>query len=298
MNDTIKSCNELIDLRELTNRTIEQYCQSNFSDSLLHQACHYALTSGGKRVRPILTMIVSKGFGGSYERSLPAAVAIEFIHSYSLVHDDLPAFDNDDMRRGKPTVHIAFDEPEAILVGDAILTEAWRILSHGIDTNETLTDETRLKIISTLSNNAGLHGMILGQSLDKAWNRNKNKSLEKILEIHSLKTGKLLGTSCRVGALCSCVTDCETLEAIENFGRNIGLAFQITDDLLDQVNIAQGESKAKVETKPTILEFLDANAANKLASDLTEEAFGFLKSLSFDANLLIQFCSALLKRRE
>ena len=195
----------------------------------LHQAMRYSVFSGlpgqgGKRLRPILTLGASELCAGKKEQALPAACAIELVHTYSLIHDDLPALDDDDFRRGKPSSHKAFGEATAILTGDALLTLAFEIISREMpgDLAGPLTLE--------LARGAGSEGMIAGQAMDIEPDGKRN--LDLLRYIHRHKTGSLIATSVRMGAIAARAPE-KSLEKLSSFGENLGLAFQITDDLLD-----------------------------------------------------------------
>ena len=190
----------------------------------LHQAMRYSVFSGGKRLRPILALGASELCAGQKEQALPAACAIELVHTYSLIHDDLPALDDDDFRRGKPSSHKAFGEATAILTGDALLTLAFEIISREMpeDLGGPLTLE--------LARAAGSEGMIAGQAMDIEPEGEQNADLVRY--IHSHKTGSLIATSARMGAICARAPE-KSLEKLSSFGENLGLVFQITDDLLD-----------------------------------------------------------------
>lgn len=190
----------------------------------LHQAMRYSVFSGGKRLRPILALGASELCAGQKEQALPAACAIELVHTYSLIHDDLPALDDDDFRRGKPSSHKAFGEATAILTGDALLTLAFEIISREMpgDLAGPLTLE--------LARAAGSEGMIAGQAMDIEPDGKRN--LDLLRYIHRHKTGSLIAASARMGAICARAPE-KSLEKLSSFGENLGLAFQITDDLLD-----------------------------------------------------------------
>lgn len=198
-------------------------------DSNLHQAMNYSLMNGGKRLRPILVYLANDLLGGNPEQADSAACALECVHSYSLVHDDLPAMDNDELRRGKPTCHIQFNEATAILAGDALLTWAFELLSQP---NERLTASTQLQMVHTLAQCSGDLGMVDGQAFDLG-SEGKVLSLEQLKSMHAAKTGELIRASLRLGALASGNATDSDLEALDQYAQKIGLAFQIQDDILD-----------------------------------------------------------------
>jgi geranylgeranyl pyrophosphate synthase len=193
----------------------------------LREAMRYAVLLGGKRMRPVLTLTACEAVGGSLEDALPAGCALEMIHAYSLVHDDLPAMDNDLERRGKPTVHVAFGQAEAILVGDALLTAAFSTLVRG----QGIPRERLGHAVELLSKHAGIDGMVGGQALDLEEGQDI-PSLERLEQVHALKTGGLFAAAGGLGAL-SGGADTETVARLERFGLAFGVAFQHADDILD-----------------------------------------------------------------
>jgi geranylgeranyl diphosphate synthase type II len=221
----LKRKKKLID--EALEKVIPQ--ETDFPQSL-HKAMRYALLPGGKRIRPILVMAAYEVVGGRGDGILPYACALELIHTYSLIHDDLPALDNDDHRRGKPTTHKVFGEATAILAGDALLTEAFRLMSReGIEGG--VDPQSAIEAIGEISRAAGSAGMIAGQVVDM---ESEGRRVElPILEfIHTHKTGSLILACVRTGGLLGGATEVE-MGALTRYGKAIGLAFQITDDVLD-----------------------------------------------------------------
>ncbi|MGL4628775.1 MAG: polyprenyl synthetase family protein [Cetobacterium sp.] len=214
--------------RELIDSKIEFYLNKLEYPSIIAEGMRYSVLNGGKRLRPILLLMVLELYGKDLKLGIPSAVAIELIHSYSLVHDDLPALDNDDYRRGKLTTHKKFGEAEAILIGDALLTHSFSIVA---DETEEVSAEKLLKIIGMISRYAGINGMIGGQMVD-IQSEKKKVSLETLEYIHTNKTGKLLKLPVEIGAIISDATK-EEYEALEKYSELIGLAFQIKDDILD-----------------------------------------------------------------
>ena len=193
----------------------------------IYKAMAYSLFAGGKRLRPMLMGEVCKMCGGSVEDIIPFAVAMEMIHTYSLIHDDLPSMDNDDLRRGMPTNHIKFGEANAILAGDALLNKAFEIMSSV----KNLPAETVLRAINIISVSSGTEGMIGGQIVDIE-NENKEISTETLKYLHSLKTGAIIRSSAVVGALIA-GADEAMINKADEFATNLGIAFQIQDDILD-----------------------------------------------------------------
>ncbi|WP_028775637.1 polyprenyl synthetase family protein [Shimazuella kribbensis] len=198
----------------------------------LKESMRYSLLAGGKRIRPVLTIATTEALGGDAKIALPFGCAIEMIHTYSLIHDDLPAMDDDDYRRGKWTNHKVFGEAMAILAGDGLLTEAFGLLASGANA-ANLSAPIALEIIQDATRYAGARGMINGQVQDMG-NENKSITLQELEEVHRRKTGDLITFSIRIGALITGANK-ETLDALMTFSYQLGLAFQIQDDILDVV---------------------------------------------------------------
>ena len=241
-------------------------------------AIHNMLKAGGKRFRPALLL----GVVGAYNTLLLggaryAALAIEMLHTYSLIHDDLPAMDNASLRRGHPTLHVSYDEVTAILVGDALNTYAFEILS-----NAPFSDTTRVKLIRELASNGGLSGMVLGQAID-CYFENKPLSLKDIKLLHVNKTAKLIAASLKMGAI---IAGEEKLEdAIYDFGIKLGLLFQIQDDILDvtQTDDEAGKTTNNDDNKNSFVTILGLDEAMKEADDLADELTQMMES--FDERL-------------
>ncbi|MDI3327674.1 MAG: polyprenyl synthetase family protein [Alicyclobacillaceae bacterium] len=196
----------------------------------LREAMRYSLLAGGKRLRPVLAMAACEGAGGSAFDAVPAACALEMVHTYSLIHDDLPAMDDDDVRRGKPTNHKVFGEALAILAGDALLTEAFSVLARA-----PYPAEIRARLVAELAEAAGKDGMVGGQVLDIAAGGRTGRGAEDaaiLPELHRRKTGALIAASVRMGGICAGAEE-PVLAVLTEYGRAVGLAYQIVDDLLD-----------------------------------------------------------------
>jgi geranylgeranyl diphosphate synthase type II len=191
------------------------------------EAMRYSLFAGGKRLRPILCLAAAQAVGGKIEAAMPAACALEMIHTYSLIHDDLPAMDDDELRRGKPTSHVVFGEAIAILAGDALLTEAFVLLSD----YSALVAKRALRLIGVIARAASYRGMVGGQVVDML-SQNQPADLETVQQMHSRKTAALIAAAAESGALAGGGSD-DKVEALAGYGRAIGLAFQIADDILD-----------------------------------------------------------------
>ena len=233
----------LLDCRALIDNALDHYLTNNGRDaSLLRQAICYSVLDGGKRFRPILTLAAGELFGAKRRTLLPFACAIELIHCYSLIHDDLPALDNDDLRRGKPSCHKRFGEAIALLAGDALLTEAFFIMSDP-KAARLLGVPLISKLIREVSDAASIRGMIGGQSTELELA--KRKVTPAVLEsLDRLKTGALITTAARIGAIIGGASG-KDLARVTRYGRALGLAFQITDDILDSHELASDKNGSK-----------------------------------------------------
>jgi geranylgeranyl diphosphate synthase type II len=216
--------------QKIINLRLNEILDSYGDSSRILEAMRYSLNAGGKRIRPILSMAAAEAVGGNAADVLPIACAIEMIHTYSLIHDDLPAMDNDALRRGKPTSHIQFDEATAILAGDALLTLAFEMLSSQ-ESSAQILPAVRLEIINTLSRAAGCRGMIEGQMRD-ILSEGRELAPHELESIHLLKTGALIQASVCVGALVSKGNN-EDVDKLRTYAKYIGLAFQVMDDILN-----------------------------------------------------------------
>lgn len=230
-------------------------------NDILSKAMRYSVFSGGKRIRPVITIESAKACRGSLKSALPAAAAIELVHTYSLIHDDLPAMDNDDFRRGKPTCHKVFGQANAILAGDALLTLAFNIIAK--DTKPALG----IKIIEELSQASGVGGMVAGQALDLEL-RGKAKKNMMAEKINTLKTAKLFCAAAKIGAMAAGARAKE-IKALERFGLDFGLSFQMVDDLLDGDGVDTNKAASLVKKAKSDLKTL-GKRADRL-KDLIEE---------------------------
>ena len=267
--------------------------QTSYRPSRTRDAMFYSLLAGGKRVRPRLLLALLKGYGKEESLGYPCAAAIEMIHTYSLIHDDLPAMDDDDLRRGRPTCHIAFDEATAILAGDALLSEAF-----GIVMKSECSAEIRGRLVELLSAYAGVDGMILGQTLDIAAERQPVSDIEALEEIHRHKTGKLL----TLPLLCAAWLGDhpQDIEALQQIGERIGLSFQIQDDILDVTRSRQELGKSTSDEKnhkSTYVSLLGIEASQALADRYYEEVMQQIKGLHADTQELLSFLKELKDRR-
>ncbi|MBU0674770.1 MAG: polyprenyl synthetase family protein [Proteobacteria bacterium] len=256
-------------------------------DHALHlEAMHYSLFADGKRVRPILCLAACAAVGGDELQALSTAVALECIHTYSLIHDDLPAMDNDDLRRGKPTNHVLYGEAQAILAGDGLLTMAFEILATP-EPAGTLPPADRLKIIRQIGHGAGSMGMVGGQAIDVAA-EGREIDFPTLRQIHSRKTGALITASVQAGALIGCATPTQ-YEALTRYGNEIGLAFQIIDDLLNVEGTAEQLGKAAgsdaARSKATYPAFFGVELTRTKAIEATDRAIEALDG--FDPTLAL-----------
>ena len=253
----------------------------------LADACRHALLLGGKRLRPALACAACEAFGGRPGGGARAGIAVELIHAYSLVHDDLPAMDDDALRRGHPTVHVRFDEATAILAGDALLTLAFEVLATDPGLGHLPADQ-RLAMIARLGRAAGAAGMVGGQALDMAAT-GRDVDEAGLMRIHAGKTGALIGAAVGIGALAADVREPEILAALERFGDALGLAFQIVDDVLD----ATGDTTALGKTagsdaagaKSTYVGLLGIEEARQRAADACVRALEALDPLDDPGHL-------------
>ena len=262
----------------------------------LLEAMRYTCLGGGKRIRPVLAYASAVAVGGELAAADNAAAAIELIHSYSLVHDDLPAMDDDDLRRGKPTVHKAFGEATAILVGDALQSLAFQILSTEGD---ALGAKKRLAMVQLLSQAAGATGMVGGQSLDFEA-VGVRLSIQQLEQMHSLKTGALIRCAVLLGAMSCESTSDSQLSALASYADNIGLAFQVQDDILDvvgdtsQLGKPQGSDSGK--NKPTYISLLGPDEAMALANSLADKAIAAIKEFPASADRLRELAAFVVNR--
>jgi geranylgeranyl pyrophosphate synthase len=253
--------------------------------SKLYKAMRYSVFNGGKRVRPALCFAAAEAIGASGDNTAKVAAAVEMIHAYSLIHDDLPAMDDDDLRRGMPTCHIAFDEATAILAGDGLQSLAFKQLTELVDLPATIS----LKLIAILSDLAGCHGMVSGQAVDLA-STGKQLSTDELNYMHNHKTGALIEASVVMGALATNKASDTQIEALQQFARAIGLAFQIQDDILDiessteQLGKSQGSDSAN--DKATYTSILGVEKARSEADRLYQTSIDALSIFSDSADSL------------
>lgn len=279
-----------------TNKLFTYYLKDSICPApLLQEAMYYAVNNGGKRIRPLLVYATGMALGASFENLAVAAAAIELIHSYSLIHDDLPAMDNADLRRGKPSCHKAYNESFAILAGDALQPLAFQILaSHP----STLTDQQRLSMMKVLSEACGMNGMVAGQVLDM-----KNlQTYESLKEMYSLKTGELIYASIKLGQLASPNQDTQINTLLTSYAKHIGLGFQIQDDLLDLESNTETLGKPqgidRANSKITFPSILGINQARKKVEILFNEAEQQLAALGASTRILNELTKYIIQRKK
>lgn len=256
----------------------------------LIEAMRYSLLNGGKRIRPLLVLAAAKACGSNLlsKKVYSAAVAVEYIHAYSLIHDDLPAMDDDDLRRGQPTCHIAFDEATAILAGDALQCAAFEVLSESADT---------LPLVAPLAKAAGARGMVVGQAIDLGA-VDQALDLQQLSHMHKHKTGALIEVSVQMGAIVSGATPAQ-LAALQRYAAAIGLAFQIQDDILDVTadthTLGKQQGADAANNKPTYVSLLGLEEAKRKACSLLVEAKSALTLLP-DGDVLAAIADYIVER--
>lgn len=257
--------------RRLVEQSLEELVKKNDEIPVITEAMRYSLFAGGKRLRPILSLMACELFDGDMEEVLPFACSIEMIHTYSLIHDDLPSMDNDDFRRGKPTSHKVFGEGFAVLAGDALLNHAFETMAKEILRNPKTGFIRALDVISRAS---GISGMIGGQCIDLYY-ENKSIDIDTLKNMHGKKTGALISASLSVGALIAEAPD-EHVANVSEFGKLIGLAFQIADDILDVegtiAKLGKNTKKDMEQKKSNFISFYGLEKSKQIAADIIKEA--------------------------
>jgi farnesyl diphosphate synthase len=264
----------------------------------LHAAMRYATLNGGKRIRPVLVYATGNALGIAEQQLDGPACAVELIHAYSLVHDDLPAMDNDELRRGKPTCHVQFDEATAILAGDALQSLAFHILAH----DKTMVNDTqrRLEMIEILALASGSRGMAGGQAIDLA-SVGKELSIAELEDMHIHKTGALIRASVKLGALSQPDANPAALENLDHYAKCIGLAFQIHDDILDvecdTETLGKTQGADAERNKPTYPSLVGLDEAKAMAEDLVTQALDSLTHFDDRANPLRELARYIIERQ-
>ncbi|WP_417420446.1 (2E,6E)-farnesyl diphosphate synthase [Halomonas sp.] len=286
----------LTDLRAISNTRVDATLNALFHEcavvTRLDDAMRHGLLVGGKRLRPLLVYLAGQALGASDEELDAPAAAIELIHAYSLIHDDLPAMDDDDLRRGQPTVHIAFDEATAILAGDALQTLAFDVLAR--------TAHPRLgSLITTLATASGREGMVAGQALDLAA-VGGHPDVDALAHMHAHKTGALIVAAVRMGGLIAVDENDPRLNALTRYARAIGLAFQIHDDVLDvtgdTLTLGKTSGADAARAKPTYPSLLGLDGAQQKARTLIDEAIAALAPLGEQAAPLAELAHYMIER--
>ena len=277
----------------MINDALEKYLPK--SDDIVSEAMKYSVRNGGKRIRPMLTLEFCKACGAEPEKALPLACAVEMIHTYSLIHDDLPCMDDDDYRRGKPSCHIAFGEANALLAGDALLTLAFETAVKA-----DIAAENVVRAVKELSYSAGILGMVGGQVLDLQ-NENKALTLSELEQIHNLKTGELIRVACVLGCVAA-GADEEKIKAAEAYAKGIGLTFQIVDDILDVTSDAETLGKPigsdAENQKTTYVSLLGIEKSKEVAAELTRKAKAALAVYDENTEALSLLADNLLIRKK
>ncbi len=283
--------------RQKVNRALEAMLRADANSPRIVKAMHYSLMAGGKRLRPILCLAAAEAVGGNSENVIQAACAMEMIHTYSLVHDDLPAMDDDERRRGKPTCHVAFDEATAILAGDGLLTLAFEILTN-TDLSVANNAKPWLQVIQRIAAGAGYKGMIEGQMRDIS-SENTKLTLTELEAMHTLKTGALIEAATCAGAILGGGVSAQ-IEKLKIYARQIGLAFQVTDDILNVEGDPQLLGKAvgtdQNRNKNTYPALLGLAASKTFASELIDKSLQALESFDNSAKPLREIARYVIAR--
>lgn len=268
---------------------------SQYPPSKLQQAISYSLLAGGKRIRPILVYLTGQMFNCPLEKLDFPAAAVEAIHTYSLIHDDLPAMDNDDLRRGKPTCHIKFGEAEAILAGDALQSLAFTLLSE----SDLIDVESKISMITELANASGLTGMCLGQSFDLQA-EHQSVGLEQLQKIHCYKTGALIKAAIRLGAFSSGNIATPYYSALDSYANAIGLAFQIQDDILDIIGeqsiMGKPQGSDIMHEKSTYPAIMGLDNAIEMMQELYQQAIASLEQIPYNSQPLYDLAGYIINR--
>lgn len=275
-------------IQQRTEQALEHFLPAeSIAPERLHSAMRYTTLGGGKRVRPLLVHAAGQLVGADPAKLDVPACALEMIHVYSLVHDDMPCMDDDVLRRGKPTVHVAYDEATALLVGDALQTQAFSLLSRHDE--HSLPPALALEMVRILAQAAGSRGMAGGQAIDLA-SVGKELSITELEFMHIHKTGALIRAAVLMGALCGGALDITTRDKLDHFGKLIGLLFQVVDDILDTqadtATLGKTAGKDAANHKPTYVSLLGLSQARELANDLRDQAFATLQSFGDRATRL------------
>ncbi len=262
----------------------------------IHEAMRYSVFAGGKRLRPILTIATGEIFGSEERELLPAACSLEMIHTYSLIHDDLPAMDDDDLRRGRPTCHVVYGEAMAILSGDALLTQAFGSLAE----HQFLDADKKVRVISEVAHAAGTTRALIGGQVLDLESEGKPVTGEMLEEIHRAKTGALIRCAVRLGAIIGNASEME-LGALTLYGERAGLAFQVADDLLDETatseELGKTAGKDAARQKATYTALFGIDGARRMADRLCQEAILAARSIDRDTRFLQEIAKFIVERK-
>ena len=298
MNNNSQFLSALSDCQTDINQQMSLWLNRSNSQTRLVQTMQHGSLLGGKRIRPYLVYATGMLFGADKEMLHTPAAAIEFMHAYSLIHDDLPQMDNDDLRRGQPTCHIKFDPASAILAGDALQCLAFEVLANGELSPKA--EPLRIKMIQSLGRAAGSEGMCIGQALDLEA-ESQQVSIEELEEIHQHKTGAIIRCAVKLGALAAGVEENKILEALDTYARAIGLAFQVQDDILDVTvdteTLGKPSGSDLIAHKSTYPALLGLEKAKQKAQELYKEAIAALESIPQSTQSLELFARFIIERQ-
>lgn len=284
---------------EIINNSLQKYVyKAENGQDYVVDAMSYSVTNGGKRIRPVLVLEFCRVCGGNVEDALPFACAVEMIHTYSLIHDDLPCMDNDDMRRGKPSCHKAFGEEYALLAGDGLLTLAFETALRDAD---GIFPENKIKAVRTLASLAGVSGMVGGQVLDLQ-SESTEPTLKKLQTIDALKTGALIKASVLLGCYAANETDDERIKGALKYAEKIGLAFQIVDDILDvtsdSATLGKPVGSDEKNEKITYVSLMGIDKSKQTVKELTDDAINALTVFGNDTDFLKNLALSLAGRKK
>lgn len=291
--------NKISEFTKLINEDVFKYLETYLEQyKVIFDSMRYSVENGGKRVRPLLTLLFCDACGGDVKKALPLADAVEYIHTYSLIHDDLPCMDDDDFRRGKLSNHKVYGEAFALLAGDGLLTAAFERITD-CHKSGLYSSDVAVKAVYTLSHLAGSRGMIGGQVIDLSNENNPDADIETLMLMDNLKTGALIEAACTMGCIAAEASE-DKIEAAAAFARKIGLAFQIKDDILDVTGSSEKLGKltgSDAENgKATYVTLLGVEESEKLVSKLTDEAMAALEV--FDNNTALKEYAEYLAKRD
>lgn len=296
MSNFKEKMNEYISFTEENLKKYNTHSEQSAAQKNLIDAMNYSLEAGGKRIRPVLVCAFCEATGGDYHNASAPSAAIEMIHTFSLIHDDLPAMDDDDYRRGRLSCHKAYGEAMAILAGDALSVLPFEIIAN----DDKLTAEQKIQIISCLAKAVGKDGMIGGQVIDMENEERDDVDENNLRNMYRHKTGELIAVSCVMGCICGGRSDSETLANAAEYGYKLGLAFQIIDDILDVTSTTEELGKPvgsdEEENKTTFVTLYGMEKAQEIANSITEEAMKCLEKTGKN-EFLCELTEMLLKRK-